>query len=223
MRVFMKNKKYRIMRKLYTNNRITRNLCERYFYRSEKGDFYSETKRRIFKDVYGISIGFASYGCFVTDINYGYPIKIGNYCSFAANVHFIPGNHPITDVSTHPFFHRTEYGYLNSSKDNQVPCITHVGHDVWIGRDTVILPNCKKIGNGAVIGAGSVVTHDIEPYSIVVGNPAREIRRRFNNDTIASLEKSEWYLYSPEKLKKAINYADDIEKFLYEVEKLKKA
>lgn len=54
---------------------------------------------------------------------------------------------------------------------------TVVGHDVWIGRNSVILPKCKKIGNGAIIGAGSVVTHNVEPYSIVAGNPAREIRK----------------------------------------------
>ena len=148
-------------------------------------------------------------------------MEIGNYCSFAANVHFIPGNHPPTDVSTHPFFHRAEFGYVNNSVGEIKAIPTIVGHDVWIGRDVIVLPKCKKIGNGAIIGAGSVVTHDVEPYSIVAGNPAREIRKRFGNETILKLEKSEWYNFSPEELKTAFEYAKDIEGFLREVENIK--
>lgn len=76
-------------------------------------------------------------------------MEIGNYCSFAANVHFIPGNHPPTDVSTHPFFHRPEFGFVNNSggklKGKQESNPTIVGHDVWIGRDVIVLPKCKKL------------------------------------------------------------------------------
>ena len=84
------------------------------------------------------------------------------------------------------------------------------------------MPKCKCIGNGAIIGAGSVVTHNVEPYSIVAGNPAKEIRKRFTNKQIEMLEKSGWYNYSPEELKNAFLYAKDIEKFVKEVEKIKK-
>ena len=55
-----------------------------------------------------------------------------------------------------------------------------IGHDVWMGQQAIILPGCKKIGNGAIIGGGSIVTHDVPPYAIVVGNPARVIRYRFD-------------------------------------------
>lgn len=65
------------------------------------------------------------------------------------------------------------------------------------------------------------MTHDVEPYSIVAGNPAREIRKRFNDETILKLEKSEWYNFSPEELKNAFQYAKDIEGFLREVENIK--
>lgn len=83
------------------------------------------------------------------------------------------------------------------------------------------MPKCKCIGNGAIIGAGSVVTHNVEPYSIVAGNPAKEIRKRFTNKQIEMLEKSGWYNYSPEELKNAFQYAKDIEKFVKEVETIK--
>ena len=83
------------------------------------------------------------------------------------------------------------------------------------------MPKCKCIGNGAIIGAGSVVTHNVEPYSIVAGNPAKEIRKRFTNKQIEMLEKSGWYNYSPEELKNVFQYAKDIKKFVEEVETIK--
>ena len=83
------------------------------------------------------------------------------------------------------------------------------------------MPKCKRIGNGAIIGAGSVVTHNVEPYSIVAGNPAREIRKRFTTEQIELLEESEWYNYSPEELKNVFQYAKDIKKFVEEVETIK--
>ncbi|WP_300286554.1 CatB-related O-acetyltransferase [uncultured Alistipes sp.] len=68
-----------------------------------------------------------------------------------------------------------------------------IGHDVWIGANAIVLPGVSRIGDGAVIGAGSVVTKDVEPYEIVVGNPARPIRKRFGDAQIAALEKSRWW------------------------------
>ena len=65
-----------------------------------------------------------------------------------------------------------------------------IGHDVWIGANAIILPGVSRIGNGAVIGAGSVVTKDVGPYEIVAGNPARAIRMRFDERQIAALESS---------------------------------
>jgi acetyltransferase-like isoleucine patch superfamily enzyme len=138
---------------------------------------------------------------------------IGNYCSFATGVQFIPDNHPIQDVSTHPFFHRPEFGFVKKEKDNKSD-LTIVGHDVWIGKNAIILPNCKKIGNGAIIGAGAVVTHDVEPYSIVAGNPAKLIRKRFDDNEIELLEKSKWYELSPSKLRDSIKYKNNISKFV---------
>ena len=78
----------------------------------------------------------------------------------------------------------------------------------------MILPRCKSIGNGAIIGAGSVVTRDVEPYTIVAGNPAKVIRKRFREEDIRKLEDSQWYLLPPDKLAPAIQYGNDVDAFL---------
>lgn len=213
----MSDIKYKILLILFTKNRFTKILFNKYI-EKEGGEFRSETLRRIFKEKYNISVGYASYGCFDPWINYGQPIEIGNYCSFAANVHFIPGNHPVTDVSTHPYFHRAGFGYVKSRVEQECSS-TYVGNDVWIGRNVIILPKCKRIGNGAIIGAGSVVTQDVEPYSIVAGNPAKEIRKRFSKEQIEKLEESKWFDYSPKELSNAFQYARDFDKFVTEVKR----
>jgi virginiamycin A acetyltransferase len=81
-----------------------------------------------------------------------------------------------------------------------------VGHDVWFGYGSFILPGIK-IGNGAIIAAKSVVTKDVAPYTIVGGNPARLIRQRFNDETIAFLQKLAWWDWPIDKVTK---YAGDI-------------
>ena len=76
----------------------------------------------------------------------------------------------------------------------------NVGHGVWFGADSIVLSGCKTIGNGAVIGAGSVVTHDVPPYAVVVGNPARIIRYRLTPEQIEKVEASKWWLLERNEL-----------------------
>ena len=79
-----------------------------------------------------------------------------------------------------------------------------IGHDVWIGDGTIILPSVTSIGNGAVIGAGSIVTKNVEAYSVVVGNPARKIKMRFTPKVIRDLETSRWWEMDKNALKKEL-------------------
>lgn len=109
------------------------------------------------------------------------------------------GFHPVDKISTSPLF----YSSTNPLKKNwsgksvfSDQLLTKIGHDVWIGYDAFIKDGVT-IGNGAVIGARAVVTKDVAPYSIVMGVPAKEIRKRFDNETIDLLLKSEWW-YKPE-------------------------
>lgn len=217
------NNKYKIIKKLYLSNIISRQLAIRWINKYEGGEYSSQTLRRIYKESMNIDIGIASYGCFKLDFCYGSPFSVGNYTSVALGVSWIPGNHPISDVSTHPFFHRKEYGYYipKDKVRNDSNVKRCIGHDVWIGRNALILPKVHNIGNGAIIGAGSVVTHDVEPYAIVAGNPAKVLKYRFTDEEIAKLEASEWWLLIPERLKPAIEYKNDIDLFCKEVRKIK--
>ncbi|WP_152184256.1 CatB-related O-acetyltransferase [Sulfurimonas indica] len=111
--------------------------------------------------------------------------QIGRYCSIANNVSIGQGEHDLTKISTSSLFYDNAYDMLTIKE-----CV--IENDVWIGTDSVILRGVK-VGNGAVIGANSVVTKDIPPYAIAVGSPARVIRYRFPEDKIQQLIKSKWW------------------------------
>ena len=90
-----------------------------------------------------------------------------------------------------------------------------IGNDVWIGMNAMILSGVK-IGDGAVVGAGSVVTKDVEPYAVVAGNPAREIRKRFDDQTISELLKANWWDWDIQKIRENVPYllSNNVKKFL---------
>ncbi len=126
-------------------------------------------------------------------------IKIGNYCSIAQNVSIQEFNHNYNNISTSAlnfFFFTKQFKDDVVSKGDIV-----IEDDVWIGSNVVILSGVT-IGRGCVIGAGSVVTKSIPSYSIVVGNPARILKKRFNVEEISKLEESKWWTWTDEEIKK---------------------
>lgn len=112
-------------------------------------------------------------------------VSIGNYCSIANNVSIGQGEHNLFNISTSSFFYHNSYEELT-----QKECT--IGHDVWIGTDSIILRGVK-IGTGSIIGANSVVTKDVPPYSIVVGVPAKVIKYRFKDEMINRILKTKWW------------------------------
>ncbi|MCQ2478214.1 MAG: CatB-related O-acetyltransferase [Clostridia bacterium] len=120
---------------------------------------------------------------------------IGKFCQIAAGVEFMmnDANHQMSAVSTFPFY-TLEGWNMESPKAEDMPYKgdTVIGNDVWIGKNAVILPGVH-IGDGAIIGANSVVGSEVEPYTIVVGNPAKSIRKRFDDELIDLLEKFKWW------------------------------
>jgi acetyltransferase-like isoleucine patch superfamily enzyme len=146
--------------------------------------------------------------------------KIGSFCSIANNVIIGGGMHPMLWVSTSPVFYkgrdsvRTKFSEHERSKH----LCTSIDHDVWIGQ-YVLIKQGVHINTGAVIGMGSVVTKDIEPYSIVAGNPAELIRKRFDEEMIKYLLKSEWWNYDSNKLIFFAKYFKDPEEFLKMIKK----
>ena len=150
-----------------------------------------------------VSIGEYTYG--YVKVNYwgeNYRLSIGKFCSIAEGVEiFLGGNHRVDWLSTYPFPSRTSYfpeaknikGHP-STKGNVV-----IGNDVWLGKDSMIMSGVT-IGDGAVIGARSVITSDVEPYSIVAGNPGRFIRKRFNIEVVQDLLRIRWWDWPIEKI-----------------------
>lgn len=141
--------------------------------------------------------------------------EIGAFCSIASNVTIGGGEHPINFVSTSPVFYSREN--ILKTCFNEVPFEeynkTVIGNDVWIGFNAFIKGGIT-IGNGAVIGAHAVVTKDVPAYSIVVGNPAKIIRKRFDDSTIQRLEDIKWWDFTDEVLKKKASYFQKVGDFL---------
>jgi acetyltransferase-like isoleucine patch superfamily enzyme len=139
-------------------------------------------------------------------------IVIGKYCSIAEDVQFISGEHDLKRVSTFPLRHLLLSTPINTDPIYRGPIV--VGNDVWIGRRSMILSNVK-IGDGAVIAAGSVVTRDVEPYTVVGGVPAKAIKRRFTNSQIDALLNIRWWDWPDEKIISNIElFYCDIEIFI---------
>ena len=188
-------------------NQKLRNLLYTYVVKKEGGLAYSSTARAIFKKKYNVEIGYGSYGCF--DYSQLRPnIKIGNYCSFGPGFRIFRANHKMELFTTHP----ATYGALGSKKSisnlEQKPLL--IGNDVWIGANVIILPGCEKIGDGACIGAGSIVTKNVPPYTICAGNPCTEIRKRFNEQTISLLQESKWWELELSQLEEKMEFFQSI-------------
>lgn len=136
---------------------------------------------------------------------YGDKLVIGKYCAIAHDVKFIMngGNHRMDSFSSFPFEMFDSFKKGLSLKTPKEKGDTIVGHDVWIGLGATIMPGIT-IGNGAIIGAMSVVTRDVEPYSIVAGNPAKQIKKRFSTSEITALQMVKWWDKTHEELLKLI-------------------
>lgn len=124
-------------------------------------------------------------------------VCIGAFCSIASNVVIQEFYHNYNMVTTYNINSNVIGEQVENEKISKGPII--IEDDVWIGSNSVVLSGVK-IGRGSIIGAGSIVTKDIEPYSIVGGNPAKFLRKRFDQQTIDKLEKSEWWLWDKEKI-----------------------
>ena len=164
---------------------------------------------------------------FESHVTHFYPwsrdtLMIGKFCQIAAGVEFVmnDANHQMNAVTTFPFY--TLAGWeMNTPDPSEMPFKgdTVIGNDVWIGQNAVILPGVH-IGDGAVIGANSVVGNDVAPYTIVIGNPAKVLRKRFDDELIGTLLKFRWWDKSVEEINSLIPLltCSDLEKVREEIE-----
>ena len=144
---------------------------------------------------------------FESHVTHQYPwngdrLIIGKYCQIAAGVEFVMNgaNHQMNAVSTFPFY--TLEGWdMDPPPCSEMPLKgdTVIGNDVWIGQNAVILPGVC-VGDGAIIGANSVVGSDVAPYTIVKGNPAKEMRKRFDDELIDLMLRFRWWDKSVEEV-----------------------
>jgi len=177
-------------------------------------NFYLAQIKRIFGVYYTRDL-YPQYRDCIGKYTYGLPkifkleessqIQIGKFCSFANNVNiFLDGEHETKKVSTYPFGYfkdfKSQKKYVTKSKGKVI-----IGNDVWIGYGVTILSGVN-IGDGAVVGACSLVTKDIPPYSIVGGVPAKVIKKRFDDKTIEKLLQTKWWNWSDQKIQENIDY-----------------
>lgn len=154
----------------------------------------------------------------------GDKLIIGKFCQIAAGVEFMMNgaNHQMNAVSTFPFYVMDGWGAKPPAfSDLPLRGDTVVGNDVWIGQNATILPGVH-IGDGAVVGCNSVVASDVPAYMIVAGNPARPIRKRFDDELIDLLEKFCWWDKSIEEIKALVPLlmCGDLDKVKNEIAKL---
>ena len=125
-------------------------------------------------------------------------LVLGKFCQIAHGVRFIgaSANHATRGITTFPFAvldPETMLGYQPDRRDIEV------GHDVWLGYGAMVVPG-TRIGNGVIVGAGSVVRGDVPDYTVVAGNPAHVVRRRFTDDEIATLNRIAWWDWPAERI-----------------------
>ncbi len=133
---------------------------------------------------------------------------MGKFCAIAAMVRIGAPNHPYERVTQHRLTYTPEYYWPAQQRDADffvrrgTDRVT-VGNDVWMGLGVIILPGVK-VGDGAVVAAGAVVTRDVEPYTVVGGVPARMIKRRFASDAAQRLQKLQWWNWNHDALEHAV-------------------
>jgi len=147
------------------------------------------------------------YSYIVNDAQITYAM-IGKFCSIAAMTRINPGNHPMHRASQAHFTYRASAYFAGESDDADFfewrrAHRVHIGHDVWIGHGAIVLPG-RSVGTGAVVAAGAIVTRDVPAYTIVAGNPARTIKRRFPEAVTTRLAALAWWDWSHQELRNAL-------------------
>ena len=141
----------------------------------------------------------------------GDKLIIGKFCMIASDVTFIMNgaNHLTNSITSYPFaIFGHDWSDAMEGKSYPTKGDTIVGNDVWIGYNSTIMPGVR-IGDGAIIATNSTVTKDVEPYTVVGGNPAKEIKKRFTENEINKLLKIRWWNWSIEKITKNVKKLTD--------------
>lgn len=147
--------------------------------------------------------------------------SIGNFCSIAGNCNIGGTGHPLNWVSTSSVFHKWDNILKKNFARHEYDIFqqTVIGNDVWIATNAMLKAGIA-VADGAVIGMGAVVTKNVGPYEIWAGNPAKCIRKRFDDETVKKLLESRWWDLPDEQIEMLAPYMTDVEKFLEKAGKL---
>lgn len=168
--------------------------------RFEGGQMFSLTLRKVLLRDHGVEVGSYSYGSLLQPGWADVGTVVGRYVSIGPGVRRIGAAHPVSKVSMHPLWYNPALGMVGNESDvERTGCI--IDHDCWIGANALILPGCRRIGIGAVIGAGSVVTRDIPDFAVAVGNPARVVRLRLGAVDAERVRDSHYWELEPAEVK----------------------
>jgi len=179
-----------------------RRLCVDLLLRLEGGQFYSLTLRQVLSHYHGVEVGAYSYGECMETGSWPRGVTVGRYVSVARGVQVFVRNHPLDRLSLHPFFYNSALGWV--SEDTIPSGRLEIGHDAWLGAGSIVTSKCNRIGIGAVVGAGAVVTRDVPDFAIVAGNPARILRYRFPEDLRQRILESRWWERSVEECARSL-------------------
>jgi phosphonate metabolism protein (transferase hexapeptide repeat family) len=154
-----------------------------------------------------LEVEMGDYSYVVNDAQITYT-RLGKFCSIAAMTRINPGNHPMHRASQAHFTYRASAYFPGEADEAEFfewrrSHHVHIGHDVWIGHGAIVLPG-RNIGTGAVVAAGAVVTKDVPAYTIVAGNPARPIKRRFSEAISGRLAELAWWDWDHAALRRAL-------------------
>lgn len=182
--------KHALVRRYGSSGRTARRLIIKYVLEKEGGEFYSTTLREIYRVHYGVDVGLYTHGGCFRPRAFDHETTIGRYSSIAVTAYAATLNHPMDHKAMHGFFFNPKLGLVSTSLTRSPLTI---GNDVWLGHNSIIMPNVDTIGDGAVVAAGAVVNKDVPPYAVVVGNPGRVVRYRFDPPTIEHLLAERWW------------------------------
>ena len=179
-----------LVRRYGSSRGSIRRLIQKYVTDNEGGQNYSTSLREIFRLYYGVDVGmYTMGGCFIP-YAFGRNTTIGRYTAIALSAFAATDNHPMHYKSMHGFFFNPELGVVDTGLDSRP---LDIGNDVWLGHNSIIMPEVATIGDGAVVAAGAVVNKNVPPYAVVVGNPARVVRYRFAPEVIDQLLAERWW------------------------------
>ena len=183
-----------------TRSRGVRWRILRRLLRAEGGRYWSASGREVLARHHGVHVGAFTYGPFFPPGGDDLPrgTRFGRYGSIARGLRVIDSSHPTDELTSHPFFYDSKHGFVPETRVEVTPLV--VGHDVWVGANVTVLPGVGRIGHGAIVGAGAVVTKAVPAYAVVAGVPARRINWRFPEPLRRRLLRSRWWLRNPDEL-----------------------